>query len=614
MSDDQVVGIHPHKAAVLAATTRQALRELQTVGDALAGLLGDCGEDPGVLSPVVSAIDHLGQQATDLQRVIDEVWWLTAARADPEARLGLRVWDAQFDEAFVDPGAATSAALAAADAYRAGATGELAAAWSRWSSDPVFALVLLRAVGSGALVTQLRTMEGDMTPGPEDRDRRDRQAVVVERWASLYACATRFGVAPFTVDDLARDLVGHNGPIGDLALLVQGGAVFSRQTLLDLMRIVVLPLNAEIIAGRAITTSSGMPDGDTVVDPRALVFAALAKDPVAANQVVRQYGLEALIDERTPYLDDGAALGELLVAAARPVEDEHQQARQQQAAFSIIEWVAGRQRDADINGRLQRGTIDRLGRVAAPYVGSFRDPVYADSDPPAPLGVLGPITTAAFYDVVGRSAGAMLDLQAGALLWARAVFTGLSRRAIDDGDLPLVGNVLGLVSAARARTAITRAEDADTRAQNDRRLWKLLVGLAMGAITIPGGPVVDLLVTGIAVEGLSALIDHLSAPLEMTPDLARRTQRFVSEDEAMVLSLWLTALWGARADNHAFDGVAPPPAGLVAADGRLKTYVELSTADQRRFLTWIRDPAVAARTHWRVLGSEAGLAPGAGPG
>ncbi len=621
MPEHNIVGIHPHKAAVLADATRRAVGQLEDRATDLLRLLGGSGEDLHALVPLGPAIDHLTVEGADLQHVLDEIWTLTASRADPAGRLGLDIWTAPFDPAFVDPSPATRAALEVAAAYRAGDPNAIGAAWSTWSADPVFAMVVLRALGTGALVTQLRTLEGDLTPEPFDHDRRDRQTALVDQLARVYALATQFGVAPFTVDDLASDLVGHQGALGDLGLLVRGDARFSTDVLLDLLRLVVFPINAEILAGRAVNNTSGIHDGDTLLDPRALVFGAIAKDPVAANTSVRRYGLDRLIDERTPYLDGGAALGDLLVAATRPLPGDPEDGRHRQAAFTVIEWIARLQLDHGAE-YLQQGMIDRLGRVAAPYVGSFRDPAYDDGRTPTPLGRIGPVTTVAFYDVVGRSASAMNDLSAAALLWAKQVFLAQPPGAIDDRALVEVGHVTGLVSAARARGAIRRAEDADTRAENDRRLWKWIASMATGLITLPGGPIVDAVVPALVDEATGAAIEHGAAPKQLDTELILHSQRFGAEDTAMVLWLWLATLWAGRADSHLFDGLPALPSVLLVPPGdpggpeprstRLKTFAELSEGDLDAFLTWIRTDTVAARTHWLVLSSEAALAPGAG--
>src|SRR5689334_19948371 len=110
---EDLVGLHPHKAAVLASelrrTAQRFLEHSTTTFDALVQGV----EDPGLAVALYDATEWFGDQARALQRTIDDV--VRAFADGPIDRwAGIEVWRQPYALAFDDPAGAATAATEAA--------------------------------------------------------------------------------------------------------------------------------------------------------------------------------------------------------------------------------------------------------------------------------------------------------------------------------------------------------------------------------------------------------------------------------------------------------------------------------------------------------------------
>ncbi len=234
-----------------------------------------------------------------------------------------------------------------------------------------------------------------------------------------------------------------------------------------------------------------------------------------------------------------------------------------------------------------------LGRVGARYIGSFRSDGHDGVE-------IDPVSDQLRGQISGEQADRFLTMAAsqqpaaGALgdALARWVSAGVARIAsrpnIDLAPYTAIGDVGRRVSDATETASFSWAASLDDRRAAERLAWSQVVNLASSVV--PGSPVGGFVVADTGSFAIDRLVPAGRAEL----DQARQSGRHLSGAQLRIEHLALAELWARRADNHLFDGMAPPPE-LLDGD-RLRAVVELDADDLARFDGWTA--RLATRGGW----------------
>ena len=241
-------------------------------------------------------------------------------------------------------------------------------------------------------------------------------------------------------------------------------------------------------------------------DSTVLILRALARHPEAATRVLIDADLDCLLGE-VWYRDGGAALGEVLRAGTDPTGSP----AAPHAALEVIGWVAARTR-LDGHGVFRSGptmaplAADALGRVAAPYIGSFRSDRNdgIDVDPASDLlaRALSDEQVLQFLMAASQRQVARDDLGIAVVNWAAAA---VERRAGDGraiGYLAAVADVARTVAWATHEGDISQGRTDDQLRRDERAQW--------GFVQSVVGVVVDRIdpTSFVMSAGSNKVIDH----------------------------------------------------------------------------------------------------------
>lgn len=604
------VGLHPHKAAVLARALRDTASGLRDAADLAHRALADGLDDPGLVVPVIRTARWAEEQAEVLQHVVDEVLrWELEGRAGSLDRV--EVWRAPYDEAFDDPRAAMRAwsearTLLATDLLLTGLLGDAAGhgdgrddgsvarhrlgeLLARFGRDPVFATALAASMDPERVVTLLRVQ------AEHERAGRVGDVPFVEGGAlrdavfGVLGVASASGTLPFGVDDLVRELrAGHDEPaatpggadLEPLGLLFVPGSVWGAGFLVDAVAQIVVPLNRAGGEREAVHALGG-------VDPRVLVLAAVGRNPDAARAVLAEQPLGELVAEHHAYGDGGAALADVLLAGTDPARpDTRAQAAANMAAFVVF---------AVAHHDLPPVVRARLGLLATPWVASFRSTSRDrdDADAPNPLAVLTDDTRLRFLAVVASDLHALADLRQGELRWAAAQLQARTGSGFGPAGIALVANVDARVAHAVHQGIVDLLHDDESRIAFDKRVWSAAVAAFTTFIPLAGTPI------GV---GMELAGDALAPVPEWSLDYARAFPDRRDSDQAKLETLLVASLWARRAENGVFVGVEDPPDSVLVGEPRRLLFAsEMTAAQLDQFRAWVERTHLRSRAHFEEL-------------
>lgn len=521
-----LVGLHLARTGHLADALDRAARELD--GHAKEGLLVAHGvgltAGPAGRVDLVAAWAHgearaLRAMVRRLQQLDGgPVRWSGPAFADPVAAYQWGRW--------------VVAALEAGDLATAGRL------LAEHRGDPVLATVVLQGLPVDHLLQLLRVGEADW---PEAR-------AVVLGLADVLATATRAGTTSLDLRSLADRADEVDLPRSALGLLFAGDVRFPTELLRQAVEVVVTPLNALALAGHALPWLAGG------LDTRVLVLDAAGRDPQASRQAVGSVDLDELLPGATSYTDGGVALARVLLhATEHPVN-----------AQRVIEWV-GRHRTVPLAVHAE------LGRLAAPWIGSFRAPGLDDvvlRDLP-----LDEDAARAYLTYACARDRAAADLDDAAWRWADRT---LDRLADGDVGFDAVGSVLGTVTLARLDADALRAVDLDRRTTRRNALWRRATSLALGRLPAPARRLASPIVGRVLNRVLPAADDELRHWRDLRDPAV--LHEHLALDYLAALTLW------------ARGGLDPPPSQLLLDPQRpelgLRNPLDLDAADAERWVRW----------------------------
>jgi hypothetical protein len=518
-----LVGIDLVAAGYLADALGRAAAELA----GQAGPVGFACATAGVRASPVLRLVEAGRWAEDQQRavrlVLDRLRRLDGGRV---AR-----WTGSRGPAYADPVAAFRAAHRAVLLLADGDLGAAATLVRRYDGDPVFATVLVEALGVDGVVGLLRPAVVGWAHASGDE-----RAVVLGVGAALAQAGRHRSGGP-TIAELAAGSVSADLPLAALALLFLGGARFPTSELRDAVRVIVEPINRMVLDEPGLgvdpwlVPAPGMP-----LDARVVVLDAVARDPRAAGLALAGVDLDGLLPGRCAYLDGGVTLARFLLAGTAEAYN----------ARRVIEWIGA-------NQTTPLAVQLALGDLARPWIGSFRS-AGLDGAVDRPLDLDEDLARAYLrYAQARESVGD--DLREAAWAWAAAEVDRLSGPGFDGSGFDAVGSVLGMVTVTALDADAARAAEADERIRRDNELWRRVVGEVQG----PLPQVVRRLAEPLVRRTMDRVLpeaDHLLTHWQELRDPAVL-------HEALALDyLVASALWRHRDENGYF-AWRPPPGELL---------------------------------------------------
>jgi hypothetical protein len=605
---ENLVGIHPHKAAVLATQLRRTAQLLVGHSTVTFDALVDGLEDTACAIALYDATEWFAAQARSLQRTLDELVPAYVAAPGPSWD-GVAVWRHPYAVAFDNPEAATGAASDAAslladvlatDDPDPGAVANLVGILGAWQGNEVFATELARLVvhgpqlGVGALAALLQ-LECEWrrrgSPAEQDAAARARQLTIV-----TLSAASADGLFDLTFDEALAEVRGSGAEpttavdaaaLQPLGFLFAPGTRWGTDFLVDAVTRFVVPVNAAF-GDQTVQFDVGG------IDPRVRVLDAVGGDAAASTVVLGRAGMfDALFAERYGYLDGGRALAEVLRSGTEPMTDPPSASTAEPDArartmMRFVDWVVH-------HPDLPPVTRQALGAITVPWIASFRKDTY-DDDPTVanPLRALLDETRVAYLGYVADDLHALAALRIGELAWLRPSVWGVAGPGFDGRGLELIANVDRRTSAAVRDGMVRNLDREDAQINFDKEVWNLL----MSAFTLPLADGWDFLVdTAVHLVG-----DLARPPSTMALDYATSFPTLITSDDRKIEHAVLSVLWERRAENHVFDGVAAPPASIVAGEPpELLPIAAMTPASYEALLTWIQENDLRRRAHWEAL-------------
>ena len=225
MTTEDLVGLHPHKAAVLATELRRRAELFVGHATVTFDALVQGMEDPVLATPLCDATEWFAVQARALQHTIDEV--VRAFADGPVTHWeSLAVWSQPYAAAFDHPEAATDAvgevarllpALLASSDEDPTAAASLRELLAAWAGNEVFAsglaalLVQPNGLGVGA-VGQLVRLEAEWRRYGSPSEQQV-SADARHLFFDALATASRVDLLGFRFDDVRREVQGDDAPI-----------------------------------------------------------------------------------------------------------------------------------------------------------------------------------------------------------------------------------------------------------------------------------------------------------------------------------------------------------------------------------------------------------------
>jgi len=594
---EEVVGIHPHKAAALVGALRASATSLRTAAGVAREALAETMEELDPVLTVLHSSDWMDDRAHDLQRILDDIWLAELGVppvAGDSAAFGVEVWHSPYSDAFDHPVDAMRMAREAQIALSAlvadgdpSMLDEFTRLFEQWRDDAVFAGYLGNAFEPVDVADLLRQLDELAGYAPDDVVAASRRAAIESVFA-LMATSSLFGTLAWSFDDVVHVLDADFGRSdqGDavvpraerqlLALLFDGSSTWDDDVLLAATAQLVLPANAH---ARDLHVPQSNLRGH---DPRATVLSALARNPLAAQRALRELPLDDLLGSSNAYEDGGRAVGNVLIAATSPGEGDPARAMRR-----LVEWTAAH-RD------LPPLAIDALGTAIVPYLGAFRTAAF-DGDPSIenPLPGIDLEDRVAVLDYASTREDGSVALRTGELLWMHRQFTQTLGEGYDGRGVAVVASVDTMVSDAIARGELSRAQDADRHEEQVREVWEFAIGVIIDRFNLPVG--------NLAEAATIKLIDRYVQSENYVEHFAQGARAQAHADRAIVEMMFISALWQQRARNHVFDAVPFPPELLVDDPPRIKAFVEMSDDEITRYQLWKQDDRVKAATRWQEL-------------
>ena len=574
-----VVGIDLVKARLLLGALDRSAVDARHRADLLALALGAAGEDRALVGPL-RAFALWAEARRAALRVVVDVLATGEAAGRPPAWVGIAIWLPPADDAFADPGPALGAAEATISAEQSGDGDRLAELLGWWADNPVFAAAVLGRLGARSIAAAVARL-GDLLASASDVDRRTQEQIVIGLAVAI-AAARRAGSTGLSLEALQDASRGR--PPGELALLFLGSTVFDAEFLADAVdRLVIAP--TRVSSDDGVWVAPTAVDGeDDRRDSTVLILRALARHPEAATRVLIDADLDCLLGE-VWYRDGGAALGEVLRAGTDPTGSP----AAPHAALEVIGWVAARTR-LDGHGVFRSGptmaplAADALGRVAAPYIGSFRSDRNdgIDVDPASDLlaRALSDEQVLQFLMAASQRQVARDDLGIAVVNWAAAA---VERRAGDGraiGYLAAVADVARTVAWATHEGDISQGRTDDQLRRDERAQW--------GFVQSVVGVVVDRIdpTSFVMSAGSNKVIDHFLPESSHQFDAAHEASWTLPQQQLQLEQIVLAALWRHRVENCLFDAVPAPPSWLFAGD-RVTLVPEMTGPQLEQYRAWL---------------------------
>ncbi|MBI2705945.1 MAG: hypothetical protein HYX32_11750 [Actinobacteria bacterium] len=480
----------------------------------------------------------------------------------------LRIDHTPYDSPFASDEDAVAAAQAANDAYRRGDLREFTRLNELWSTEGAYAAELAQEFTANDVLDVLGRYDEVRRQIGISVDARITKAAMVNVLQSL-SVASRMGAVVPSFNELADEIDRESA--GDdprrykpLAYLFEPDVQWSTSFLVEAGTRFVLPANRDVLAhGGDGSLYALVGDG---TDTRALVLDKIAADRDASAAVLRN-DLDELLPSRLSYGDSGKALGKVMVSGTSP-----DAAGGSVRALEVIDWV-GDHRD------LQPEAKAVLGKVAAPYLGSFRDLSYKTVPLDDPISPLNPVRAQAYLDYAAETIQGRDDLQDALVRWSDRELGQMAAAGYDASKLQVIGNVAGNVATGRYRGGLKIAMDVDQSIKDEKKVVNAFVSVIADKLEFGLGPVATLT--------SSELIDRGYAQEQLSNIYARDASKQLALQGIMLDTLAVQKLWQSRGENRVFDSL-PPPAPLVAPDGRLRTFGELTDpSDQVAMRRWL---------------------------
>lgn len=587
-----VVGIELGKAGDLARACAQAGGRMGDQSAHLARLLREAGQDPTTVVPAHEAAEWLITSNRRITALIAAVGSWSSTGGGPDL-----VWHHGTDAAFGDPGPAFTAADKAIAAHRRGDDEAFERLLGMWADDPVFALRVADHLDVAAVVAWLGAIEDHLGASSSDRDH-VRSERLLASLATVLATATTYDLSPFSLAELvdAGQVAGLSR--GAVALLFTPGASWATSWLVEAVRLLVVPLTAQLVRDGPQVAYRSV--GRELRDVRLPVLAAVSRDPAAARRVLNTVELEGLVRADAAYLDDGRALAEMIRVGSWPPLDLATSERSS-ARSGVLAFI----RAVPIDAPVPPALLDDLGLIVAPYIGAFRAdsskagrlPAIDAGNPVNPLPALEEIEAREYLDVASASPIATVELRASAAIWTAAALTG-SRGSIPVPELLHdIGAVRRFVDEGARGFERALAAGLDATHEHRRQVLGRLAQLPglfppTRAVGAAASFTVGLTAPSLAPDGQDELHHLASVPL------------LIGRNQDVLEWQLLAHLWQRRQTSHVFDDLPPPPAGIVAPDGRLTSPSRFGEEQWLAFKTW-RD-AVAPHTGVDNLGAAYG--------
>lgn len=600
MSEQNVVGIQPHKAARLATELAATGNRLERTAFDLYLPLQEAMEDVGPVLRLLDAREWMADQSSSLQRLIDEItgWW----QQGHGPREGIDLWTAPYDASFDTPAEAGRMAERARQLYldhlddpstsdHEGFERLVAS----WGTNPAFAAALAARLDPRTIV--------DLLLSDRDLRRAEGEASVhrraLESVFAVVATASASGILPFRFTDLEHELLAGdhrhpdptqpNGGRNTLALLFTVGTGWDVEFLLDAVRTVVLPANAEA-RDRHVPQSAGD-------DGRTAVLLAVAHHPVAASRLLIEATpdeLDLLLSRNVAYEDAGQALADVLSEAVAGSDGPIPYApgpAAAQAMARLVTWTAAHRELPDL-------VRDRLPALVEPYLGSFRAGVFdADAAVANPLGELTAGDRQGFIDYISSTTRPRQELRERGIRWVAGQFAMLSAAGVGGAGIATVASVDHRIAAATAAAESVEAKEKDEDVARQRFVWDYIEAVAADKVKVP----VLSATVGTGLQQLHRALRPDPRYFEKVADSERAREQ---GDRDKIQALYLGVLWAQRDLNGVFAGIQPPPADLLRGDPPvLAMPPDMSPDEADHFYRWINDPAVQRATHWQELAS-----------
>ena len=452
-------------------------------------------------------------------------------------------WRGGTDDDFAHPFRSYGVGRSIVAVLDAGELDEAAGLLAAHADDPVVATVVLQGLGVDHLLQLLRVAHPEVVVGLAD----------------AVAMALRNGTTSLTMAGLAERADEVELPRSALGLLFAGGARFPTTFVREAVTSIVAPVNALVLRQAGLGVQPWMVGG---MDSRVLVLEAAARDPQAAREAVGSVDLDDLLPGAAGYLDGGVALARVLLAATAPDGAGLAAVNAQR----VIEWI-GRHQTAPLAVHVE------LGRLAAPWIGSFRSPGL-DALVPRPLP-LDEQVARDFLTYAQLQDRAVDDLEDAAWRWAAVELDHLARRP-GAGGFDAVGSVLGTVTDTGLEAQAMAAVDEDRRIARQVALWHRASQLALARLTGP------------ARQLASPLVGHVLDRVLPVPDHELRHWRDARDPAVLHRHLALDHL--AASTLWAHGRLPPPPSQLLLDPARpelgLRNPLDLDAADTARWQAW----------------------------